>query len=581
MSAQQLINRKSRTIGGPTKIARDYEEEQRLIDQIAPRMGPPPSYPTLPDGPSTRRVLMSFIMQAATIAIIIHSMQRTGLLDVISGLIIAYNPWVLPCGWLPYKEFILASNRVISNYHMGPGAVHIRGGRIVMVAVGREDTDRTAMIQTILRTTSATLPIIDHGNAVIGPGLIDGHVHINEPGREDWEGMATATKAAAAGGITTVVDMPLNSHPCTTTVKELKKKLRIAKSTNKTHCDVGFWAGLVPANSRTPRVLKSLVAHGALGFKAFLSPSGINDFPNVTLEDIRAALPTIIKLKVPLLVHAELVDVLEDTCTDGKDPRNYQTYLSSRPSRFEQRAAKELISVLDDMALPSYPQGFGIHIVHVADQGALHELHAAVARGVPLTIETCPHYLQFSSEDVPDGATQFKCAPPIRDAANKEGLIGGVVDGMFHGIATDHSPSPIDMKNLTTGDFVAAWGGISGLQYALPATWDVLQQRGMSPMTLHALWSRFPSQLVGLKKFKGMLAQGKYADIVVWSPEEDADTSEASLFHKYKLTPYAGRKMKGKVLATYVRGSKVFDSEMGMAPESCGSTVWRYDVHKR
>jgi allantoinase len=448
------------------------------------------------------------------------------------------------------------------------------------------------------------LHVVDYGSAVVGPGLIDTHVHMNEPGREEWEGMLTATAGAAAGGITTVVDMPLNSDPCTTSVKELKRKASIAqKQRNKTFVDVGFWAGLVPANAHNPKELEKLVRSGALGFKAFLAPSGINDFPHASLEDVAAALPVLRSLGVPLLVHAELVD--NDTASDSerikkKDaPRAYSTWLAARPAQFEHRAVAALIHALERLPSltsrkdtssagfslmkflkkpkPSAPLGgsFAVHVVHMSDAEAVAMVVAARGRGLPISAETCPHYLLFASEEIKNGDTRFKCAPPIRTTAGRKALRAALVAGNFNGLASDHSPSPPSMKALDSGDFMAAWGGIAGLQYGLPATWEVMRSAKLTPVDLHRLWSTFPAGLAGLSRHKGKLNHGMYADIVVWDPEARANTSSTALQHRHKLTPYADLKLHGRVLATFVRGSQVFDDEKGVAFTDSGAVCGR------
>ena len=526
-------------------------------------------------------------MQVAVVAILYRRMQETGLIDAVGSYISLHNPWSTPCGLLPHKEFLIISDRIVTSNGVYPGYVHVRGKIIAGTGLGSATADRHRLAAAIL-SNNPGIKLLDYGSAVVGPGLIDAHVHMNEPGREDWEGMFTATQASAAGGITTVIDMPLNSHPCTTTVTELRRKSKIAASHggNRTHVNVGFWAGLVPENAHKPRVLKALIKNGALGFKAFMSPSGIDDFPNVSPEDIRAALPVLRTLGVPLLVHAELVDDEAAAAIKGLNVRSHSTWLASRPARFEQNAVKALIQALEDTKLSPKEEAaaaksaakaatlaaFKIHVVHVADTETLALIDSARTRGLPISAETCPHYLHFVSEEVPDGDTRFKCAPPLRDAANREGLITGLAGGKFNSLATDHSPSPPSMKALDTGDFMAAWGGFSGLQYALPATWEVLQH-GEEPHRLHTLWSQYPAVLTGLCRTKGTLKQGMDADIVVWDPTIDADTRKESLHHRHKLTPYENKKLKGKVLATFVGGSQVFDSGVGVAGEACGKTV--------
>jgi len=553
----------------------------------------------LPKGPSRRRVGFSMFMQACTVAILFRRMLETGLTDAVGSYVALYNPWLRPCGLLPHKEFIMLSDRIVTLNGVYPGYVHVRGKILAGVAVGSPTADRHRVSASFL-SSKPGIKAIDYGAAVIGPGLIDAHVHMNEPGREDWEGMYTATQAAAAGGITTVIDMPLNSHPCTTSVTELRRKAAIAESNNgnKTHVNVGFWAGLVPENAHNRRALKALVKNGALGFKAFMSPSGINDFPHVSPEDIRAAIPILRALNVPLLVHAELVDDEAAAAVKGLNVKKYSTWLASRPARFEQNAVKALIQALEDTkpsekevsaaaaavkkarnrvaakAAADIGSGFKVHVVHISDTETLELVASARERGLPLSAETAPHYLNFASKEVPVGDTRFKCAPPVRDATNREGLVAGLAGGKFDSLATDHSPSPPSMKALDTGDFMAAWGGISGLQYALPATWEVLQH-GEEPHRLHTLWSQYPADLIGLSRSKGILKQGMDADIVVWDPSTDADTSKESLYHKHKLSPYENKKLKGRVLATFVGGSQAFDSKLGVGvgEEACGKTV--------
>jgi allantoinase len=536
-------------------------------------------------------------MQVATAAILFRRMRETGLTDAVGSYLSIYNPWSPPCGLLPHKEYFILSDRIVTSNGVYPGYVHIRGKFIAGLSVGSSSADRHRVSAALLSLKPNTT-VIDYGSAVVGPGLIDAHVHMNEPGREDWEGMFTATQAAAAGGITTVVDMPLNSHPCTTSVKELRRKIKIATSNggNKTMVNVGFWAGLVPENAHKPKILKALIQNGALGFKAFMSPSGIDDFPNVSPEDIRAALPVLRALDVPLLVHAEIVDEEATAAIKKLNVKLHSTWLKSRPARFEQNAVKALIQAVADTqptekemqaaaraiaqkrnptaAKAAAAAGFQVHVVHIADTETLDLVHAARTSGLPISAETSPHYLLFASEEVKKGDTRFKCAPPLRDGKNREGLIAGLAGGKFNSLATDHSPAPPSMKALDTGDFMAAWGGIAGLQYALPATWEVLQHGG-EPHRLHLLWSQYPAILAGVSRSKGILKQGMHADIVVWDPSIDADTSKESLYHQHKITPFENKKLKGKVLATFVGGSQVFDSALGVGvgEQACGKTL--------
>jgi len=323
-----------------------------------------------------------------------------------------------------------------------------------------------------------------------------------------------------------------------------------------------------------------MVAGGVVGFKAFLSPSGINDFPNSSVADIAAALPTLRELDVPLMVHAELVD---HTPPPGGDAASYATYLGSRQPAWEENAIAALIGALssEELGRPPAPAagsaggGFGLHIAHLSSARCLPMIQEAKARGLPVTVETCPHYLNFAAEDVARGDTRFKCAPPIRTASNREELWGAVAGGDVDIVSTDHSPAPPHMKRMEDGDFMAAWGGISGLQYALPATWHGMRQRGMKPSDLARLWSTNPAKLLGISGVTGELSPGRRADITVWHPDRLADTSRAALRHKHKLTPYEDMELYGRVAATFVNGRLVFDEKRGLYPTACGDLSLR------
>ncbi|EFN54312.1 hypothetical protein CHLNCDRAFT_31701 [Chlorella variabilis] len=447
---------------------------------------------------------------------------------------------------------------------------------IAAVHLGGPTADRHTLAKPLL-DSRPSLQVLDYGDAVVSPGMIDVHVHMNEPGREEWEGMATATRAAAAGGITTLIDMPLNSAPCTNTPAELARKAAAAAEPNKTHVNVGFWAGLVPANAAAPGVLKALARGGALGFKAFMAPSGIDDFPHVSPAEVEAALPTIRALGLPLLVHAEIVDgdVPQEVGGQAPGPREHSTWLASRPRRFEKNAVRALIGALRATAANATKPGFRLHVVHLSGGYAelVPEIVAAKAEGLPISVETCPHYLNFATERVPVGDTRLKCAPPLREEDNRYRLLDALKDGSIDSVATDHSPSDPALKLLQEGDFLKAWGGISGLQYALPSTWSPCHMHGMNLTWLTRAWSTYPAQLANLGRKKGRLAAGYDADIVVWGPEQDADTSREALQHKHKETPYNGMRMQGRVLATFVGGSQVFGEQQGVAPAACGAVI--------
>ncbi len=383
------------------------------------------------------------------------------------------------------------------------------------------------------------------------PGLVDTHVHINDPGRAEWEGFEHATRAAAAGGVTTVVDMPLNSIPPTTTVEGLEAKRAAARG--RCHVDVGFWGGVVPGNASA---LAPLASAGVLGFKCFLSPSGVEEFANVDEADLRDALPIVAALRLPLLAHAELPALLRDptAVVDGRpvDPRRYATWLESRPDACEQAAIEMLVRL-------ATPCGAHIHVVHLASADALPAIRAARAAGVALSVETCPHYLTFAAEEIADGATAFKCAPPIRSRANRERLWQALAAGEIDFVATDHSPAPPALKRLADGNFLEAWGGIASLQLGLSAVWTGAAERGIPLERLAGWLAARPAALAGLGAKKGAIAVGRDADLVVWDPDAETIVDAKALCHRHPITPYDGRQVRGRVLTTILRGTTVFD----------------------
>jgi allantoinase len=387
---------------------------------------------------------------------------------------------------------------------------------------------------------------IDAGDLVVLPGLVDTHVHINDPGRSDWEGFEHATRAAAAGGVTTLVDMPLNSVPPTTSLAGFEAKLLAADG--RCHVDVGFWGGVVPGNADA---LEPLAARGALGFKCFLSPSGVDEFPHVNEADLRAALPVVARLGLPLLAHAELPARLREPGSP-RDPRDYRTWLESRPAESETAAIDLLIQLAAEY-------GAHVHIVHLASADALSRLSAAREKGVRVTVETCPHYLSFAAEEIAKGATPFKCAPPIRERAHRERLWDGLASGRIDLIATDHSPAPAVLKHVGDGDFLRAWGGIASLQLGLSAVWTGASAR-LLPFDRIAAWmAAAPARLAGLARSKGAIETGLDADLVLWDPEAESAVDPSSLQHRHPVTPYAGMRLRGRVRTTLVRGDVVFD----------------------
>jgi allantoinase len=435
-------------------------------------------------------------------------------------------------------DFIIRGHRVVTPDAIAAVSIHVRDG--VISEVGAYDE------------IPSGCEVIDVDEAsVIMPGLVDTHVHINEPGRTEWEGFQTATLAAAAGGVTTIVEMPLNSIPPTTTLANFQEKLAAAQS--QCSVDVGFWGGVVPGNTRE---LSRLHDAGVLGFKCFLIHSGVDEFPNVTESDLREAMPELARLGDVLIVHAEVPEAIDEALKEESEaraePRKYSTFLRSRPREAENEAVALMIRLCRET-------GARVHIVHHSSSDALPALRQARAEGLPLTIETCPHYLCFAAEDIPDGATEFKCCPPVRERENREELWGALDEGLIEMVVSDHSPCPPGMKCLGTGNFLEAWGGISSLQLRLPVMWTLARERGYSINHLAEWLCRAPAKLVGLDKRKGMIAAGCDADFAIWNPQATFRVEPAMLHHRHKLTPYAGQTLSGVVEQTYLRGEKIYD----------------------
>jgi allantoinase len=399
--------------------------------------------------------------------------------------------------------------------------------------------------------------IVDANERWVLPGLVETHAHINEPGRTDWEGFATATRAAAAGGITTLIDMPLNSSPVTTTVDALRQKQDA--TAGKLMVDVGFHAGIVPGNSGD---LRGLIAAGVVGFKAFLCHSGIDDFPNTTEADLRQAMPALAEAGAPLLVHAEWLSPLDPAIDEAfsRQPRSYRAYLASRPASWETDAIARMIDLCREFGGP-------VHIVHLAAARAARAMIAgAKAEGLPLTVETCPHYLTFAAEEIPDGDPRFKCAPPIREQADRDLLRAMVKAREIDTIGSDHSPAPPALKRLEEGEFRGAWGGIASLQLLLPACWTAVDDRAA---VIDALTIR-PARLAGLADRKGAIAPGLDADLVVFDPREKWTVAAKRLEHRHPISPYDGQTLAGRVHATFLRGRLVYD---GVFPAPCPGRI--------
>jgi allantoinase len=427
-------------------------------------------------------------------------------------------------------DLVVGSERVVMADGVRPAAILVEEGRIAAIVSDKE--------------SPAGVRRIDAGELVVLPGVVDTHVHMNDPGREHWEGVEPATRAAAAGGVTTLIDMPLNSIPATTTIAGLEAKRRAISG--RSHVDVGFWGGVVPGNADD---LEPLARAGVLGFKCFLAPSGVDEFPHVGETDLRLALPILARLGLPLLVHAELPAFLEEP---QGDPRRYSTWLASRPCAAETQAIEMLIALAGQY-------GARVHVVHLACADAVLMLRSARSRGVRISVETCPHYLTFAAEDISDGATSFKCAPPIRGREHRERLWQALVDADIDVIASDHSPAPAADKRLEDGDFVRAWGGIASLQIGLSAVWTGMSTRGIALEMLAEWMAGAPARLARIDSFKGSISPGRDADLVLWDPDAWWTVDPLHLHHRHPVTPYAGMTLRGRVKATMLRGEVVFE----------------------
>ena len=423
---------------------------------------------------------------------------------------------------------IVRGRRVVLPSGERPASIHIEGGRIV--AIGGEDD------------TQPGAEIVHCDDLVVSPGIVDSHVHVNEPGRTEWEGFDTATRAAACGGVTTVVDMPLNCVPATTTVAALEAKRDAARG--RIHVDTAMWGGVVPDNEAD---VEPLIDAGVRGFKCFLTPSGVAEFAHVGERTLRQVMPVLARRGVPLLVHAELPERLR---VHRGRAESYRDYEATRPADAERDAIALMARLARDI-------GARVHIVHVSSAAGVDEIAAARAAGAPITGETCPHYLTMVNDDIPDGATEFKCAPPIRSASDRDALWRALQSGTLDLVATDHSPAPPSMK--CPGDFVRAWGGIASLELSLAVVWTRARERGRTLSDLAAWMSAAPAALAGLSDRKGRIAPGCDADLVVWDAEREFTVDAAQLQQRHKITPYAGRRLCGVVHTTYLRGERLWD----------------------
>ncbi len=437
-------------------------------------------------------------------------------------------------GWQAFR-----SRRVVTPNGIRAAGLLVRDGKFAAVV----DFDQIP----------AEVEVCDFEECAILPGLVDAHTHINDPGRADWEGFETATKAAAPGGFTTVVDMPLNCLPATVTVEALEAKRAAARG--KCWVDWGAWGGVGGDNQAgVDRAdVAGLAAAGVLGFKCFLIHPGIDGFTMVTESELRAVLPEIARTGLPLLVHAELTGPVE-TATRGlqnADWSVYSTYLESRPEEAELAAIRLLLGLCREFR-------FRLHIVHLSASAALGELAAAQADGLPVTVESCPHYLHFCAEEIADWATLRKCAPPIRERENRERLWEGLREGVIDLVATDHSPCPPAMKRVAEMNFAVAWGGIASLSVALPVLWTEASRRGFGLGDVVRWMAENPARLAGCDGFKGKIAEGYDADFLVLAPEEEFVVSEDRLHYRHLVSPYLGERLRGVVEATFLRGREVF-----------------------
>ena len=450
-------------------------------------------------------------------------------------------------------DLVLRARNVVTPSGVVAASVHVKDGRIVAV-------DAFDAVPPGVR-------VDDAGDLWMIPGLVDSHVHINDPGRTEWEGFETATRASAAGGVTTLMDMPLNSVPPTTTIAGIEAKARAADG--KCHVDVGFCGGVVPGNASE---LRALVAAGALAFKCFLTESGVDEFGHVGEDDLRAAMPTLADLGVPLLVHAELSGPIDAVLAKRgnltpNEARRYIEYLGSRPKAAENAAVDLMVRLAREL-------GTKTHVVHLSSADALLSLRDARDAGVSIRAETCPHYLHFASESIPDGVTAFKCAPPIREAENRERLWAAIREGLVEQVVTDHSPSTPSLKCSGSGDFMKAWGGIASLQLGLAATWTEARARGFGVKDVVEWMCAAPARLIGLTGRKGAIAVGNDADLVFWDPDAALVVDGAKLEHRHKLTPYDREALCGRVGATYLRGVRIYEQSSAIARFSPARGRW-------
>ncbi|MEH6535108.1 MAG: allantoinase AllB [Psychroserpens sp.] len=428
-------------------------------------------------------------------------------------------------------EFLIYSKRCFLVNFFTEATIHVKNHKIYNIYKGYHKIEN--------------VPFLDYKNLIVMPGIIDVHVHINEPGREDWEGFDTATKAAAIGGITTLIEMPLNASPVTTDLRAFQLKQETSK--DKLHVNCGFYGGIIPTNIND---IEDLINEGVFGIKGFLTHSGIDEFPNVSKIDLEAIAPILKKYNIPLLLHCELTD---DNVPEVTNSKSYKEYLQSRPQHWETNAIDLAIDIQKRFDIK-------VHIVHLSASEGIERIKQRQQETNKLTVETCPHYLYFNAEAIPDESPVYKCAPPIRERTNNDKLWDFLLDDGFNFLASDHSPAPPERKQLESGDFFKAWGGISGLQFTLPILFSEGKRRGLSTEKLILLLTKKPAEFLSLDYKKGSLIVDFDADITVWDDSQRFQITENSIHHKHKATPYLNETVFGKVIHTFVNGVQVVEN---------------------
>ena len=431
------------------------------------------------------------------------------------------------------NDFLIYSNRCWIDNQFTEATLQISKGIILEIYAGKYHDD--------------TIEFLNYSDTIIMPGIIDAHVHINEPGRTHWEGFNSATKAAALGGITTLIEMPLNADPVTTNIKAFEIKKQATK--DKLHVNCGFYGGVIPGNEKD---IEPLIKAGVFGIKGFLTHSGINEFPNVTKDDLEKIAPILAKSNVPLLLHCEFGE--KKNIPQVNQSKSYRAYLTSRPTEWELNALKITLDIQEKYNIK-------MHIVHLSAAKGLQPINYHKKQTKKLTVETCPHYLYFTAENIPDAAPIYKCAPPIREKENNDALWKGLLNDEFNFLASDHSPAPPEIKQLDEGNLFKAWGGIAGLQFTLPVVFTAGQKKGLTLEKLIPLLTVNPAKFLGLDHKKGLLKKGFDADITVWNDSEQFIVTENIIAHKHKATPYMNHTLRGKIIHTFVNGVQVVQNE--------------------